>query len=99
MIQIQIQRYVHSFSFEVYNNVIYDQDKNETPAEKAARIVDHCAHMILEHIGDSGINPSEFIHILKEDSRGSHQKNEDEAFIRLYRGYSPMHRNEWVHSF
>jgi len=53
----------------------------------------------LEHIGDSGIDPSEFIHILEEDSRGSRQKNEDEAFIRLYRGYSPVHRNEWVRSF
>ena len=99
MTQIQIQRYVHSFSFEVYNNVIYDQDENETPAEKAARIVDRRAHTILEHIGDSGIDPSEFIHILEEDSRGSRQKNEDEAFIRLYRGYSPVHRNEWVRSF
>ena len=78
------------------NLYIRDQDEDETQAEKSVRIVNDRALSILEHIGEDRIGPAEFIKNLEVNVHGSRQKNEDEGLVRLYRGYSPQDRNEWV---
>ena len=80
------------------NLYIHDQDEDETQAEKSVRIVNHRALSILEHIGEDCIGPAEFIKNLEVNVHGSRQKHEDEGLVRLYRGYSVEHRNEWVRS-
>ena len=54
------------------------------------------ARSILEHVGEAHITPHQFVDLLEADLGGSRQKIEDDAFCRLYRGYSEACSDDWV---
>ena len=61
-----------------------------------SQITHDCACSILEHVGETHIAPDKFIDLLEADIGGSHQKVEDDAFQRLYQGYSEACSDDWV---
>jgi len=63
--------------------------------DKHAHIVNKHVNDILGCIGDP-ITAGEFAVLLANDQSGSCQKQEDDAFVRLYRGYDEQDIKSWV---
>ena len=72
------------------------QDAPETARERNARVANTRAHHILSSIEGELIVPSEFVGMIDTVLTGPRQRIEDDAFVRLYRGYSASDLSAWV---
>jgi len=68
----------------------------ESAKDKRARITAKRAQSILSRIGGP-VGPLEFVALILEDVTSSQEKLEDDAFVRLYRGYDSTFLDGWNH--
>jgi hypothetical protein len=69
---------------------------HETAAERSNRIANNQVQLLLASVEDASISPSEFLTLIKDTAHASHQKMEDNVFIRLYRGCTAEDMANWV---
>ena len=87
-----------SVSMFQWKNVLYShiwKDHRESAKDRSAQVVNMRVQSILGQIGRP-IAPLEFESLLRDGPIGSHGKQEDGAFARLYRGYDATCLNSWV---
>ena len=72
------------------------QASHETAAERAKRITNKRVQLILASMDNASLSPSEFLSLIEGPAPASRQKSEDNAFIRLYRGYAAQDITDWV---
>jgi len=64
--------------------------------ERTHRIIGERVRIILASVGEDLIQPPEFVGVFHGRRTGSHHKIEDQAFSRLYHGYSAEAPVQWV---
>ena len=75
--------------------MILTQSVHETGKQKSARIAANCLQSILARIEDP-ILSTEFVLFLENEPTGTRQRVEDEALVKLYRGYDAQTAVLWV---
>jgi len=73
-----------------------DLSERDNAVSKTEQTAVRRASQIMERINDELIMPSEFVWLLTGERTASAMKMEDEAFVRLYRGYAATSRDIWV---
>lgn len=69
----------------------------ETTVERCERITATRVAAITDGVDGNPINPTDFIKNLHHpEHNGSRKKEENEAFVRLHRGYSNISEHDWV---
>ena len=79
-------------------NVLYShiwKDHRESAKDRSTWVVNTRVQLILGQIGRP-VAPLEFKFLLRNGPIGSHGKQEDDAFARLYRGYDATCLDSWV---
>ena len=82
------------FNAKMYYTHIW-KDHRESAKDRSTWVVNTRVQLILGQIGRP-IAPLEFKFLLRNGPIGSHGKQEDDAFARLYRGYDATCLDSWV---
>jgi len=75
------------------------QDTYETVAEKKKRLIDERVGHILAQTQYPAILPGQFVSLMENNTTDSRQKMENNALVRLHRGYNGEDTAGWVRSF
>jgi len=70
--------------------------EHETAADRVSRVTEHRVQYILHHGQRAPLSPEEFVDVINYPDNVAHQKMEDIAFVRIFRGYWTSAEESWV---